>query len=59
MSAISPKQLAARWGCSPSWIYGQLKKKHDPLPGRKLGGWAIDPREAEMWADRQQQGRAA
>lgn len=41
-------------GLSYWQTYGLLKRRHDPLPGKKLGKqWRIDVEQLWRWFDRQ------
>ena len=39
--------LASLWGCSVDWIYARIK--NGELVAYNLGGWRIDPADAEAF----------
>lgn len=49
---LTAKDLAERWGCSPSSIYGRARRAHDPLPKAGPVGVRFDLRQAEEWRRR-------
>lgn len=50
---ITAKQLAEKWNLPRSQITALMRRKHDPLPGYKLGGLRFDPQQLGEWLERQ------
>jgi excisionase family DNA binding protein len=51
---MTAQQVAKRLHRSRSAIYSLINRKHDPLPGRRIGGsWCIHEKEFWQWFNRQ------